>query len=79
MLQGRELSQQLCDDAVAPLECDVPHEMSLDEWSESRRVNRVRRIRRWWPAALRSRRAAEDHTSAGTGSSSAAPRSRSAK
>jgi hypothetical protein len=78
MLNGRELSEQLCDDAVAPMECDVPNEMSLGEWSESRRVDRPRRSR-WWQAKRRSRRVAEAQASAGTGSSSAAPRSRSAK
>jgi hypothetical protein len=54
MVEGRKLSEQLCDDAVAPLESDVPEEMSLGEWVEQQRP----RTKRRWPLSRRPRKAA---------------------
>ena len=54
MVEGRKLSEQLCDDAVAPLESDVPEEMSLGEWGEQQRP----RTKRRWPLTRRPRKAA---------------------
>ena len=63
MVEGRKLSEQLCDDAVAPLESDVPDEMSLGEWSEQRRPPAKRK----WPLRRRVRQTNPDQASAGSG------------
>ncbi len=75
MVEGRKLSEQLCDDAVAPLESDVPEEMSLGEWGEQRRP----RTKRRWPLSRRPRKAAGSPAADGDQASAGGAMSRSAK
>jgi hypothetical protein len=51
MLRQDEVSEQVREQAIAPVECDVPVGWSLDEWRAvrgmARDVTRVSQVR-WW-------------------------------
>jgi hypothetical protein len=47
MLQGAELSERVCDQALAPVESDIPAGVSVADWRSGREVTQAT-VRPWW-------------------------------